>query len=166
VSKRALINLLLLTLVAVLAAFLYFVPRAEPQAPPVISTIAADSIDQISVSRSGLPELRFSRLADGWQMLAPVTAPALPNRIKAMLDLLHAGSHAQYDPAELDQDASGLRNPAVILKLNEHEFRFGNATALADGRYLLFHNQVHLINDGLYQQLQQPPEFFVQRSKD
>ena len=165
-SKRALINLLLLTLVAALAAFLYFVPREEPPAPPVISTIAADSIDQISINRSGQTELRFSRLADGWQMLAPLTAPALPNRIKAILDLLHARSHAQYDPAELDLDSSGLRSPAVILKLNGYEFRFGNATALADGRYLLFQNQVYLINDGLYQQLQQPPEFFVQRSKE
>ena len=64
-----------------------------------------------------------------------------------------------------DIAARGIRDPAVMLKVNNLEFRFGSAAALDNRRYLLYQDQVHLIDDGLFQQLQQPPEFFI-RSRD
>ena len=161
-NKRALLNVLLLALIAILAAFLVLTDRDA--ATPVlvtVSTIDPNSIRQISVSRAGQVELQFSKQADGWYMQSPLAAPANNTRINAMLAILHARSHARLPVAGLDPDQFGVRDPSVILRLDEHEFRFGGPGPLDDRRYLLYRDELHLINDGLFLQLQQKPEFFI-----
>lgn len=161
-NKRALLNLLLVALIVILAAFLGLTDRNDaPVEPVTVATVDPNSIDQITVSRAGQVELHFSRQVDVWQMQSPLSAPANSTRIKAMLAILNARSYSQYAVAGLDPDQFGIRDPAVTLRLNEHEFRFGGAAALDDRRYLLYRDRLHLINDGLFQQLQQAPEFFI-----
>jgi hypothetical protein len=165
--KRAAINLLLVTCIVALAVFL--VPSGTDDAPPnpvVVSTIDPVRIDRITVLRAGKEELRFIKHPAGWQMSSPVNAPAHPDRIMAMLAVLNARSHAVYNPADLNPDQIGIRHPAVTLKLNEHEFQFGGAAPLDQRRYVLFRNRLHLLRDGLYQQLLQPPEFFILKRED
>ena len=166
-SKRAILNLLLLVFITILAAFLVFTDRdvATP-AMVTVSTIDPNSIQQISVSRAGQVELQFSKRADGWYMQSPLSAPANNTRIKAMLAILKARSHAELPVTGLDPDQFGIRNPVVTLRLNEHEFRFGGPGPLDDRRYLLYQDRLHLINDGLFQQLQQKPEFFIMEQKN
>jgi len=162
VNKRALLNLLLVALIVIVAAFLGLTDSDDaPSAPVTVSTIDPNSINYITVSRAGQAELQFSKQADGWRLQSPLPAPANSTRIKAMLAILNARSYSQYDVAGLDPDQFGIRNPAVTLRLNEHEFRFGVTAALDDRRYLLYQDRLHLINDGLFQQLQQAPEFFI-----
>ena len=165
--KRAVINLILLALIAALAAWLYWTGHNDTHSAPVtVSTIDPNSIDYITVTRSGQTELQFSKQQAGWRMLSPLPAPANNTRIKAMLAIINARSYTQLDAAGLDPDRFGIRDPAVMLKVNNLEFRFGSAAALDSRRYLLYQDQVHLIDDGLFQQLQQPPEFFIQSQDD
>ena len=160
-NKLTYINLLLLVVIVLLAAFLLLTRNDGQPEQLNVSAIDPDSIDQIIISRAGQSELHFSKQTGRWRMLSPLAAPANDTRIQAILSILSARSHTQLDVAGLDPDRFSLRSPSVTLKLNEHEFRFGDAAPMDNRRYLLYLDTVHLINDGLFQQLQQKPEFFI-----
>lgn len=162
-NKRIKINIALLALIVLVAAFLFQTggkQTAEQQS--AVTGMDGNSITRISVTRTGREVLRFIKQGNGWRMESPRSARANPTRINTILALLQTRSYAQLDAGDMDLTRFDLSKPAVILKLNRHEFRFGNNNTLEGRRYLLFQDTIHLIDDGLYQQLLQPAEFFVQ----
>ena len=94
-------------------------------------------------------------------MTEPRDATANPDRIKAMLSILEITSFARFPVTQSNLKHFDLVNPAVTLKLDEHEFLFGGDNPLGSRRYVMYSNTIHLINDGLFHQLLQSPEFFV-----
>ena len=161
-NKRSKINVALLALIVLVAALLFLTTGKQvAEQQPSVSAIDRGSINSISVSRKDRKELRFIK-DNTWQMVSPRTAPANPTRINAILSVLQARSYTQFDAAGMDLDRFDLAHPAVTLKLNDHEFRFGGSNPLEGRRYLLFRQTIYMIDDGLYQQLQQPAQFFIQ----
>jgi hypothetical protein len=167
VSRHAAINLVLLVICLALLTFLAATDPDDLTPPAVTLTdIDPETISNIIIRHAGRADLRFTRLAEGWRMESPLAAPANPVRIGAILGLLSARSFNQLVVAGLDPDKFGIRDPEVVLLLGAHEFRFGGLAALDNRRYLLYQERVHLINDGLLQQLQQGPEFFIRSQNE
>lgn len=162
-KKRTKINIGLLVLIALTAALLYLTGGQQPvNRQTAVSSIDTDSITRISVSRTDRKTLRFVKQDNVWRMLSPLPARANPDRINAILSVLRARSYTQFEAVQTDLGRFDLVSPAVILTLNDHVFRFGGSNPLEGRRYLLFQHTINLIDDGLYQQLQQPADFFIQ----
>lgn len=162
-NKQTKINLGLLVAIAMIASFLMLTGRDKtPNEPAMITNIPKENIEIITLKREGQNNIIFTKHQDIWQMTSPKTATANITRINAMLYILQARSYAQLYAKGPSLRRFDLQNPAVTLQLNEHEFFFGGTNPLEHRRYLQFEDTVHLINDSLFHQLQQPPDFFIQ----
>ena len=156
------INLGLVILVVVIAAWLLLTPGRVTEPGPVrVTTLNTDTVTRISVVRRDSETLEFTRNGQDWRMQSPQQGQANPARINAMLYLAQAPSFAQLPGSQHDLQQFGLRNPVVTLSLDDEEFLFGSDNPLDKRRYVLHDGVVHLVNDNLYYQLLQPVEFFL-----
>ena len=166
-NKRSKINVALLALIALVAALLFLTTgKQEAEQQTSVSAIDKAGITSISITRTGRDALHFSKKGNAWQMVSPRPARANQTRINAILSVLQAHSYTQLDAGKMDLNRFDLVHPAVTLTLNDFEFRFGGSNPLEGRRYLLFQHTIHLIDDGLFEQLQQPAEFFIQSSPE
>ena len=162
-SRALIINLALLALIALLAAaLLLFKPAAEAEPALLAAGLDQNTIKRIEIQRQALDDFIFEKEGADWFMRAPLAIRANPARINAMLRLPASESRAQLDPVVHPPDRFGLARPAIIMKLNEHEFRFGHTDAIDQRRYILFNERIHLIDDFLYRQLTTNAAFFAE----
>lgn len=157
-SRRLLTNLLLLAAVSALGLYLYH-SAPEPASPDLITQVHPDSIRHISVVRPGKEDLVFERRGTGWQL-----ADALPvnkDRVQTMLRMLNEVSASRLPVAGLELQRLQLEPPNLTLNLDEHVFVFGDVSPLDKRRFVRYRDAVHLVPDGLFVQLQQGREFFV-----
>ena len=163
-KKYTKLNLGLLLAVIAIGTFLGLGGEQPPASPPpAVSMLNGQHITVITVKRTGRKDLIFKKQGHAWHIESPLAAAANSMRIRVILSVLQARSYARIQAGGANLARYGLANPAVTLKLDEHEFRFGGTEPLNGRRYLLYRNTIHLIDDGLFQQLQQPAEFFIAR---
>ena len=159
---RIIINLLLFVFVIGLTVFLLKTEKPEDKIEPVlVSSIDKEEINRISIHRKDKPTISFKKTEIHWQITEPYPAPAHPNRIKSILDLLSTPSSNQLNIELLDLEQLGLETPSVSLKLNDYSFEFGLTNPLDQSRYLRFDNMAHTIPDQLYYQLTSNETFFI-----
>ena len=159
--SRVLINTILLLACIGLSLFLIYGPDNPPHPiTPPLSDINRGTINHISIQRQGKPDLEFRKRQNRWSMIAPIQIAANPVRIDAILKLLDADSHARLDSKTIALNRFGLNPASVTLKLNDHEFQFGNTEPIDSRRYVTFRQTTHLVNDWLYHQLLTPAYFF------
>jgi hypothetical protein len=161
VKNRLWINLGLLGLIVILIIFVLNDGQETGKELQRLSTIDKNTIKQIQVFRKDLDNFQFDKKDNGWFLTSPQQYRANSARINAMLRMLEVESHAQLNPAEIDLKQLSLEDPIVTMKLNDHEFQFGNTDAIDQRRYVLFQNKIHLTNDSLYQQLMANAAFFA-----
>lgn len=161
-KKYTKINLGLLTVITGLILVLLLTKTdQQPESQVTVSAIDKQSITEISIRRNDQQDVVIDKLDDSWRMVAPEHARANDTRINTILSLLSARSYTQLNADDTDLARFDLVNPAVTLTLNQYKFQFGNSNPLEGRRYLLFQDRIHLIDDGLYQQLLQPAIFFI-----
>ncbi len=160
-DKRLFINIGLLAFIALLLILILNSNEETKQETEKLSSIDQSEIVKISVARKDLDNFIFDKNNEAWRMISPLQIRANNARINAMLRLLKAESHSQLKPTDVELEALGLDEPAVILRLNDHEFKFGNTDAIDQRRYVLFNETIHLTNDFLYNQLMTNAAFFA-----
>lgn len=157
------INLGLAAFVALLLAALFlFKPEAGGEPARLAAGLQRDTINRIEVRRQALADFIFEKEGAAWFMRAPLALRANPARVSTLLSLPETESHAELDPANHPLERFGLGQPAIIMKLNEHEFRFGGTDAIDGRRYILFKDRIHLTDDFLYRQLTTNAAFFAE----
>ena len=157
------INLGLAAFIALLLAALFlFKPEAGGEPARLAAGLQRDTIKRIEVRREALADFIFEKQGADWFMQAPLALRANPARLDALLRLPATESHAELDPADHPPERFGLDQPAIIMKLNEHEFRFGETDAIDGRRYILFKGRIHLTDDFLYRQLTTHAAFFAE----
>ena len=162
-SRALMINLGLAALVVLLAAALFlFKPAAEGEPARLAAGLDRNTINRIAVQRQGLDDLILEKQGADWFMRAPLAIRANRARVNSLLRLPETESHAVLDPAVHAPDRFGLAQPAVMMKLNEHQFRFGGTDAIDRRRYILFQDRIHLTDDFLYPQLTANAAFFAE----
>lgn len=159
-DKRFWINIGLLGFIILLCVILLNNEEANQELPR-LSNIDQNDIVQIKVLRKDLDDFEFNKKNEVWHLTSPQKFRANSARINAMLRMLKAEPHGQLNPDEVELEQLGLSEPVVIMKLNDHEFKFGNTDAIDQRRYVLFDRKIHLINDFLYQQLMTNAAFFA-----
>ena len=115
-----------------------------------LTTSAHGDITKITILRDGLDTISIQRSTSNWQLVQPINAPANNTRIKLLLSILNASSHAQLshiDDATLTQ--LGFNNANTILKLDDASFQFGNIEPISKRRYVLHNDVIHLIDDNV-----------------
>jgi hypothetical protein len=161
VDKRLWINIGLLGFIVLLSIIALNSGEETNQELPRLSNISQNEIVQIKVLRKDLDDFEFNKQNETWQLSSPKQFRANSARINAMLRMLNVESYGQLNPADVDLMQLGLAEPIVIMKLNNHEFKFGNTDAIDQRRYVLFDGKIHLTNDSLYQQLMTNAAFFA-----
>lgn len=157
------INLGLAAFVALLLAALFlFKPEAGGEPARLAAGLQRDTINRIEVRRQALADFIFEKEGADWFMRAPLALRANPARLDTLLSLPETESHAELDPTGHPLERFGLGQPAIIMKLNEHEFRFGGTDAIDGRRYILFKDRIHLTDDFLYRQLTTNAAFFAE----
>ena len=161
-NSRSRLTLLLLCVVTGLMIFLLSTEgQDENPAPPVISEIAPESIENIVIARTGKETIRLRKNKGHWRITAPMQLDANPARIKAILQILQTPSLAQLNAADVNLSTLQLERPETTLHLNQHVFSFGATEALDARRYVMFAELIHLIEDRVYHLLRQGALFFA-----
>ena len=161
VKHKTRLNLVLIVVVVTLATFLISTEQETDNEVNTIAKIAPESIQRITLRKTGRSDIVFNKTNDSWMMTTPYTAIASRFRITSMLQFLQQPSTSQLHIIGLDLEHFQLAQPNVVLIFNNHEFAFGTTNQIDNQRYVRYGDQLHLINDPLYPQLTQNAEFFI-----
>jgi len=155
-SKRNLLNLGLLLLIAILVLLAVYEPGIEkPKEPPRLLSLKRDAVTHILIERGEQKTVELSRDKQGkWQLVQPLKISASDFRISSLLRITEQKSLGDY-PADKERlSRFGLDKPRVTLTLNGNtKVTFGNSTPLDQRRYVQVGNKIHLISDTLYYHL-------------
>ncbi len=162
---RLLVNLLLAAVVAGLVAVLVLEPGVEEQVPRALSELEPAAVSRVRIEPRGRESFELERRGEAWWLRrSPQALPADPFRVQALLGVLRATSHSQFPAAGEDLARFGLAPPRVRLLVEERELAFGDTESLDDRRYVLFDDEVHLVEDAQFPHLSARPENFVHPS--
>lgn len=79
-SKRNLLNLILLGIVAVLVLVVVYEPGVEKKTQPPLTSIVKATINKVTIERTGQPSVTLEKQGDDWVMQTPFQI--LANKIK------------------------------------------------------------------------------------
>ena len=161
--NRILINLVLFIIVALTAGFLFLTDQDTGEKPVErLTTIDPATIEDIRIIRRDLDDLVFRKLQQGWFMLSPYDYYANPQRIQTLLNLLQSVSLTQLDASPGELPRFLLDDPRVSVVFNNQvQVDFGDSSPLGSQRYVKLDDKIHLINEGLFQQLLTSATFFL-----
>ena len=162
-SKRIWINISLLFLVISLSANIFFLENETEQKILPLTSIRAESINKIEIHRDNSDDIIFIRKDDVWFMEAPLQLKANVARIESILKILKTQSYNKFNISDVDAAEFELKNPTVILKLNENKIYFGTSNPVTQKRYVSFDNMIHITDDFLYPQLKLNASFFTKK---
>jgi len=162
VNQRIWINISLLVVIFVLSVIIFFNKNEIEDELLPLSSINQKSIININVQRKNLDNLSFSKSDGVWNMITPLQFQANRARIESILKILETKSYNQFNLDEVDIAQFALRNPAVILELNENKFSFGTNNPINQKRYILFNKKIHMIDDFHFFQLTTNAAYFAE----
>jgi hypothetical protein len=161
-SKRTLLNLVMLAAVGILVLVVVYEPGLDQQTKTTLTSIDKTTISQVKVERTGQATVTLVKSADNWVMQAPYKISANKIKVESLLTLLEQETFAQYPLKDLDIKTYGLDIPRATLTFNDKErFEFGGTEPLNKRRYLRYNDTMYVINDHFYYQLMSPVTTFV-----
>lgn len=164
-TRRGLVNLVLLGVVAGLGAVVYLLPahRSGPSPPP-LTGLTPGQVTRVQVSRAGGPVIVMVRRDKHWRMVKPVRVRANRFIVHSLLGITQAESHSRFAAGGRDLGQFGLDAPSLRLRLNDLEIAFGGSEPLNGRRYVRVGDTVHVISNLYYQEASGGPAAFVSRS--
>ena len=161
-SKRWLINYLLLTLIIIFTWIGTRYPVREDQKidRASITGLEAQAIRDIRIETAD-HRIALQKLDDRWMLTEPVRWYAnniSSQRIASMAELKPDSSlpRQQIDLGEL-----GLAIPKAVVTLNDKKVLFGDTNQIGNRRYLLVEPNVYLYNDSFYPFINQGLPVFI-----
>jgi hypothetical protein len=160
--SRNLLNLGLFVTVALLAAVVIWEPgQQQGVTGKPLSSLQADDIQRIHVQRDGLQDVQLQKQEGNWQMLAPYRVDADNTRVRALLRLADATSHASFSAGDRRLADFGLAPARAQVRFDDSLFQFGGLEHISKRRYVLLDGTIHLITDLFYHQLRTSATQFV-----
>jgi hypothetical protein len=146
--SRTLLNLALVCLAGMLVLVIVYQPGITPEAAPqTITTLTAENISHIQVTRTTREPLAFTRRADNWFLTGNNELPASDFQIRSVLAILQAESARSYPADSLDLETLGLEPPLATLTLDDTQLKIGATEALDNLRYVQAGETVFLVAD-------------------
>ncbi len=162
-SRRALLNLTLLGMVAALALVVWLEPGREDDPPRLpITTVDGATVDHIAIDYGGgRPGVNLERRGETWWLTAPYDLPANTFKADTLLDLLEAPSQGTVTAAGDGLAPFGLAPPRAVVRFGDFPLAFGDTEAIDGHRYVRAGDQIHLIQDRFFPQLNTAATGFV-----
>ena len=161
-SKRNLLNLILLGIVAILILVVVYEPGVEKKTKTTLATLDKSTINKITLERTGQRPLTLEKQDGNWMMQTPFQIRANKIKAESLLALVEQETFAQYPLKDLDVKSYGLDIPRASITFNDKErFDFGGTEPLNKRRYVRYHDTLYVINDYFYYQLMSPVTMFV-----
>ena len=161
-NKRIWVNILLLIFVILLSIIILSDKDNIESQTSSLSTLDPNTISTIEIQRKNLETLSFNKNDDKWEIISPVQIQANLIRIASILNILRTKSYKEIKLNDVDIAQFDLRDPKVILKLDQNNFQFGTTNPIDQKRYVLFDETIHLIDDYLFAQLMVNVYFFAE----
>lgn len=144
------INLGLTAGLLLLAAAVWLAPAPrEPYFKP-FAHIDAEKLSRIEILVLQQPPALLQRQSGAWIVPDAPDAALDPQRLRNLLNILNESVTQAYDAGGLDLKEFGLEPPAIVLKLDDHDFRFGASEPLSRRRYVLYASKLYLLTDTHY----------------
>ena len=158
---RIWINVFLFFFIIFLLANLFLEKKDAEKKISLLTNINSDTIDEIYIQRKSLENIIFKKQNEKWSMDFPFKITANAQRIESILEILKVPVYAKFDVDSIDPVQFDLKNPRILLKLNERQLLFGTTNPIDQKRYILFGKNIYIIEDALYPQLMTNPIFFI-----
>ena len=164
-NPRWWLNLGLAAVIGGLAAIAYFKPGVDrPAAKPALSTLTADTVQSISVERSGQPAIVLEKTGGHWRMTAPFSARANRFRVDSLLRVATAESETRLPLEEASLTQYGLAKPLLEVRFNDELIQFGGMHPLKQQLYVRYQDSVHLIGAHHFQPVASRVNDFIDSS--
>jgi len=147
-SKRLLLNLLLVVVLSLLIGLAFLNPR-ETVKPSVFSQLEFNTVDSITIEHKQ-QRTRIKKFGDSWQITEPFLVETDEFRIQAILNILSENNATHYEITEADYKKFSLNPPLATLTLNQQQFLFGSTSPVNNQRYVLTNNKLFLVSDTHY----------------
>lgn len=150
-KKRWILNLILLSVVASLVAFLYLRPKTEVAKASAyeVSHYKLAEFNAISVEFPTKAAVIFEKIDGLWRLTAPYKTRADQASVQRILAIVAANSAEKITTEDLGK--FGLNNPSIKLKLfrdqnNSEVFLFGTYNPVTGEQYIAHRNTVYLVS--------------------
>jgi len=154
-TRRAWLNLALLSLVIILGVLAYFEPGGKKvEEQPRLLALTQSQVTRIQIHTRNNPPVQLERTPDGWMITAPIQVAASDYRVNNMLQLLGATSYSSFPVAGRPLSGFWLEHPVGRIVFNDQTIEFGENEPLNNHRYIRVGEQIHLIDDRYYYQSQ------------
>jgi len=154
-TRRAWLNLALLSLVIILGVLAYFEPGGKKvEVQPPLLALSQSQVNRIRIEARNNQPVQLERTSDGWMITDPIQVAASDYRVNNMLQLLTATSYSFFSVTERPLSEFGLEHPAGRIVFNDQAIEFGDNEPINNHRYVRVGDQIHLIDDRYYYQSQ------------
>jgi hypothetical protein len=133
-SSRAVLNIVLLALVAAVGAYIYFKPGDSAQPGQALIPGALEDVARIEIERASGMRIALARTDGQWRMQAPVSARLDEIALARVLELARARSEQRMPAAELGRFE--LDRPWARVRFDQHGLEFGMSNALTHELYV------------------------------
>ena len=146
-SKRLLINLVLLVLLAGMAYVgLHFDAKDALETKPTIGGLTPDEVHSLEIQTDDL-HLRLKRGVEGWDLESPINWPANDITVGRLLSLLNFETNSLADAADVDLAQLGLQPPRASMRFNDTLILFGTTNNIGERRYVMVDTTLYLVAD-------------------
>ena len=151
---RTLINLTLLLVLLGLGALAVFEPGKGPQAPVrLLTDLAPDQVTRLRVTTSRGETISLRRDEQSWRFDNAGSALVNPAEVANLLAILTLPSRGGFRAAGNDLSKFGLQPPLAKLEVDNSYLVFGSTEPLNGYRYVMYDEEVHLVDDLFARQL-------------
>ena len=163
-SKRRVINLLLLTILAGLGYLAYLQVQIERQGVVTLYDPAiGESVDEVTIILPGQTPIRLESGQPDWHIVAPLEVKADSRYLQQLFTLLSEPVLAEYAAADQDLAAFDLTDKAIRVRFNQVEYALGSLNPVNHRRYVLFNQRILLVNEAVYELLSRGVDGFREK---
>jgi hypothetical protein len=163
-SKRRVINLLLLIILAGLGYLAYLQVQIERQGVVTLYDPAiGESVDEVTIMLPGQTPIRLESGQPDWHIVAPLEVKADSRYLQQLFTLLSEPVLAEYAAADQDLAAFDLTDKAIRVRFNQVEYALGSLNPVTHRRYVLFNQRILLVNEAVYELLSRGVDGFREK---
>lgn len=144
-KSRWWLNLILLGLVLVIGAVVYYTPKPETQTVQdfELSSLKLSELNQLSIEFAMQAPVQFEKRDGYWYVKQPLQARADQQAVAKITALIAARSKQKFSSDEPSR--FGLDQPKLILRMNDAVFTFGTYNPVTQEQYVAYNGSVFML---------------------
>jgi hypothetical protein len=147
-TRRGLLNIVLLAAVLTLGAIAYLGPNDEQPPRTRLTAVDPEGVQRIEIRHRDTGTMTLVLSAGRWTLTEPLAMPAGDFAIRRLLGVLTEPVSSELEgPQTTDLAKFGLAEPRTVLRFDDTRIEFGDTNPLGSRRYVRTDEGVYLIPD-------------------